>query len=82
VIVDFIPQAKESLDIAVEEIDSMPTPKPSSTLAGEASMSTSTWSRTYVKSKLKAKPDPPVPQPRREAGQARRRVPWGAMSSI
>jgi hypothetical protein len=76
VILNFIGSAKDSLDIAVQEIDS--------TKIAEAILD-ARWrgvqiemfvEQDYLRSKLKAKPDPPTPEPGETPDDALRRVQW------
>ncbi len=76
VIVDFIARAKESLDIAVQEIDSMPIAEAILDARWRGVDVDVYLEQDYIKSKLKATPDPPVPEPGETAEQALRRVQW------
>ncbi len=76
VIVDFIARAKESLDVAVQEIDSMPIAEAILDARWRGVDVDVYLEQDYIKSKLKAKPDPPAPEPGETAAQALRRVQW------
>lgn len=76
VIVAFIGQAKESLVIAVQEIDSMPIAEAILDARWNGVRIEVFLEQDYLKSKLKAKPDTPVPEPGETPAQARRRLQW------
>jgi phosphatidylserine/phosphatidylglycerophosphate/cardiolipin synthase-like enzyme len=76
VIVDFTAQARESLDIAVQEIDSMPIAEAILDARWRGVDVDIYLEQDYIKSKLKAKPDPPASEPGETAEQALRRVQW------
>jgi phosphatidylserine/phosphatidylglycerophosphate/cardiolipin synthase-like enzyme len=76
VIVDFIAQAKESLDIAVQEIDSMPIAEAILDARWRGVSIEAFVEQDYLKSKLKAAPDSPAPAPGETPEQALRRVQW------
>lgn len=63
VIVEYIAGAKESLDIAVQEIDSMPIAEAILDARWRGAKIEAFVEQDYLKSKLKALPDPPTPEP-------------------
>ena len=60
VVVDFIAKAKESLDIAVQEIDSMPIAEAIIDARWRGIDIQVFLEQDYLKSELKARPDPPT----------------------
>lgn len=76
VIVDFVGAAKQSLDIAVQEIDSLPIAEAILDARWRGVAVQIFLEQDYLKSKLKAKPDAPAPMAGETPEQALRRVQW------
>lgn len=76
VIVEFIAGAKESLDIAVQEIDSMPIAEAILDARWRGVAVDVFLEQDYLRSKLKATPEPPALEPGETPAQAVYRVQW------
>jgi phosphatidylserine/phosphatidylglycerophosphate/cardiolipin synthase-like enzyme len=76
VIVDFIAKARESLDIAIQEIDSMPIAEAIIDARWRGVSVQVFLEQDYLKSDQKATPDPPATEPGETPAEALRRVQW------
>jgi phosphatidylserine/phosphatidylglycerophosphate/cardiolipin synthase-like enzyme len=76
VITGFIAEAKQSLDVAVQEIDSVRIAEAILDARWRGVQVEIFLEQDYLRSKLKAKPDPPAPAPGETPEQALRRVQW------
>jgi phosphatidylserine/phosphatidylglycerophosphate/cardiolipin synthase-like enzyme len=76
VIVDFVAGAKESLDVAVQELDSMPIAQALLDARWRGVDVEVFLEQDYLRTTLKAKPSPPKAQTGETAEEALRRVQW------
>jgi phosphatidylserine/phosphatidylglycerophosphate/cardiolipin synthase-like enzyme len=75
-IVDFVAGAKESLDIAVQELDSLPIAEAILDARWRGVQVEVFLEQDYLRTTLKAKPDPPVPKEGESPADALRRAQW------
>lgn len=76
VIVDFIAGARQSLDIAVQELDSLPIAEGIVAARWRGVQVEVFLEQDYLRTTLKAKPDLPKPAPGETVDEALRRVQW------
>jgi len=76
VIIDFIAGAEHSLDVAVQEIDSIPIAEAIIDARWRGVTVEAFLEQDYLKRKLRAKPPPPKPKSDETPEQALRRVQW------
>jgi phosphatidylserine/phosphatidylglycerophosphate/cardiolipin synthase-like enzyme len=77
-IVDFVTGARESLDVAVQELDSLPIAEAIVDARWRGVQVEVFLEQDYLRTTLKATPDPPTPQPGEAPEDALRRVQWGS----
>jgi phosphatidylserine/phosphatidylglycerophosphate/cardiolipin synthase-like enzyme len=76
VIVDFVAGARESLDVAVQELDSLPIAEAILDARWRGVQVEVFLEQDYLRTTLKAKPDPPRALPGEDPAEALRRAQW------